>query len=165
MKHLIIFFLLTSACYSQEKTKEIPPLENGLIVYSDVVKVDSVSATELYNRAKKWIALRYKSANDVIQIDNKEDKILIGKGNFNIKYYTRNPVIGHTIQIETREERYKYTISNFIYSDNKGDSFAIEKFPKGWAGKRKLYRTIDDKINTLISDLKKVIATEVDDDW
>jgi uncharacterized protein (DUF2344 family) len=165
MKHLLILFLLTSVCYSQEKLKEILPIENDMVVYSDVVKVDSVGANGLYNRAKKWIALRYKSANNVIQLDNKEDKILIGKGNFSINYYTRNPVIGHTIQIEAREGRYKYTISNFIYSDVRGDSFAIEKFPNSWAGKKKLYRTIDEKVNTLINDLKKVIATVEKDDW
>ena len=81
-----IFFLiaimnLSINSYSQEKLVDILPLVNGEVVYTEVIKVDSLNAKELYNRAKKWIVLNYKSANDVIQLDDKEDGILIGKGN------------------------------------------------------------------------------------
>jgi hypothetical protein len=151
--------------FSQDKLLDILPLENGSVIYTEVVKVDSLNKKELYNRAKKWVVLKYKSANDVIQLDDKEDGIIIGKGNFGIKYYSRRPTINHTLQIETRDGRYKYTISSFIYSDVQKDTFTVEEFPKSWAGKKKLYRTLDEKVNSIIADLKKSMETELKDDW
>jgi hypothetical protein len=68
---LIVFFSNTS--FSQEKLLKILPIENGNVVYTEVIKVENVDKKELYNRAKKWIVLKYKSANDVIQLDSKED--------------------------------------------------------------------------------------------
>lgn len=168
MKKIIYLFILTmfsTNSFSQEKLLDILPLENGNVVYTEVVKVDSINKKELYNRAKKWFVLNYKSANAVIQLEDKEDGMIIGKGNFRIKYYSRNPTIEHTLQIETRDGRYKYTVSRFIYSDIQNDKFIIEKFPKGWAGKKKLYRTVNEKIKLIITDLKKSMETELKDDW
>lgn len=162
---LIVLILLSQSIFSQEKLNEILPLENGNVIYTEVVEVQNVDKKELYSRAKKWIVLKYKSANDVIQLDDKEDGTIIGKGNFNIKYYSRNPKIEHTIQIETKDGRFKYSISNFIYSDIRGDTFAIEKFPKSWFGENKLYQALDEKTQTIIADLKKSIETESKDDW
>ena len=163
--YLFILIMFSINSFSQEKLLDILPLENGNVVYTEVVKVDSLNKKELYNRVKKWVVLKYKSANDVIQLDDKEDGIIIGKGNFGIKYYSRKPTIEHTLQIETKDGRYKYTISSFIYSDVQNDTFTVDKFPKSWAGKKKLYRTIDEKVKSIIADLKKSMETELKDDW
>ena len=168
MKRIIYLFILimfSINSFSQEKLLDILPLENGNVVYTEVVKVDSVNKKELYNRAKKWVVLKYKSANDVIQLDNKEDGIIIGKGNFGIRYYSRKPTIEHTLQIESRDGRYKFMISNFIYSDIQNDKFTVKEFPKSWAGKKKLYRTLDEKVKSIIVDLKKSMETKLKDDW
>jgi hypothetical protein len=165
LKFIIIILLFSVNSFSQDYLLDILPLDNGNVKYTGVVKVDGVNKKELYSRAKKWVVLSYKSANDVIQLDEKEDGIIIGKGNFGINYYSRNPIIKHTIQIEIKDGRYKYTVSNFIYSDIKDSSFSIEKFPKSWAGKKKLYRTIDENAKSIIADLKTTMETESKDDW
>ncbi|MGY6648328.1 DUF4468 domain-containing protein [Wenyingzhuangia sp. IMCC45574] len=163
--YLLILITFSIKSFSQEKLLDILPIENGNVVYTEVIKVENINKKELYNRAKKWVVLKYKSANDVIQLDDKEDGIIIGKGNFGIKYYSRKPTIEHTIQIETKDGRYKYTVSSFIYSDVQNDTFTIEKFPKSWFGKKKLYKTLDEKVNSIIADLKKFMKTELKDDW
>lgn len=168
MRRIIFLFILimfSINSFSQEKLLDILPLKNANVVYTEVVKVDSMNKKELYNRAKKWVVLKYKSTNDVIQLDDKEDGIIIGKANFGIRYYSRKPTIAHTLQIETRDGRYKFTISNFIYSDIQNDKFTVEEFPKSWAGKKKLYRTLDEKVKSIIADLKKSMETELKDDW
>lgn len=162
---LVTMFLISITSFCQEKFQESLPLENGKVVYTEVIKIDDLSKSDLYKRAKKWVVLNYKSANDVIQLDDKEDGIIIAKGTFGIRYYTRNPKIEHTLQIETKNGRFKYTISNFIYNDNQGYTFFIENFPKGWAGKKKLYRLIDEEVNKIISNLKQSMNSEEKDDW
>lgn len=168
MKKVICLFIIIFSSlhtFSQETLIDILPLENGEVIYTDVLEVEGLSKDELYNLAKKWVVLKYKSANHVIQLDDKDNGIIIGKGNFAIDYYSRKPTIEHTLQIETKDGRYKYTISNFIYSDIQNSTFTLENFPKSWAGKKKLYQTLDEKVRSIIDNLKKSMEKDLKDDW
>jgi hypothetical protein len=105
-----IMTVITMAVFGQET-----------MIYTEVIQNDSVSQNELYNRAKLWFATAYNSANDVLQIDNKEEGQIIGKAV--MKY---NPIvisgseqtkgiIKYTIKIFVKEGRYKYEITDFIH--------------------------------------------------
>lgn len=149
----------------QEKLLDILPLDNGSVTYTGVVQVDSIDKNTLYTRAKKWFVDNYKSAKDVIQLDDKETGEITGKGNFKINYYTRDPYISHTISIFVKDGRYKYLITNFSYSDNQNEKFTIENFPKSWAGKKKLYTKVDEEVNSIIVSIEKFMKTKPKDDW
>ena len=51
--------------------------------FTEVIEVE-LSKEEIYNKIKEWVAINYKSAQDVIQLDSK-DKIII-KGNISYNY-------------------------------------------------------------------------------
>lgn len=159
--------VLTTITFSngQEKLLDILPLVDGVVNYSGVIQVDGISKDELYSRAKKWFVITYKSAKDVIQLDDKENGNIIGKGKFGIVYYAREPYIDHTISISVKDGRFKYEIMNMVYSDKQGDKFSIEDFPNGWAGKKKLYTTVDTEVNALIASIEKGMKTKTVDDW
>ena len=164
MKNLIFTFLtllLATPIFSQDL-----PLnsETGKITYEGVVEIDGVSKADLYSKALEWFALRYNSANDVIQLKDEDSGKVIGKGLFKINYYTREPSIYHTISIYTKDGRYKYIITDLNYRDRQNDAFNLENFPKGWAGKKKLYTTVDDEIKLTIADLEKHMNKKNDDD-
>jgi hypothetical protein len=137
--------------------------EDGIITYSEVVKVDSVGANELYSRAKKWIAKSYNSANDVIQYDDKSSGEIMVNGRFKIHYYRREPSISHLLTVQVKEGRYRYIISQLNYRDKQGDNFRLENFPKGWYGEKRLYDVVDSKIKAIINSLKE--AMQESDDW
>ncbi len=160
-----IFLCIMLSTYGQEKLLEILPISEGIVTYTSVIQVDGVNKEELYTRAKKWFATTYKSAKDVIQLDDKENGEIIGKGNFNISYYTRNPIINHTISISIKDGKFKYKITDFRYSDNQNETFLVEDFPKSWGGKKKLYETIDIKVKLLIDSLEKSLKSKPDTDW
>ena len=141
------------------------PVENGRVTYTEVVEVEGASKDQLFARAKKWFATTYKSSNDVIQLDDKENGEIVGKGNFGITYYARNPHIGHTISILVKDGRYKYAITGFTYTDDQGDKFNIEDFPKGWAGKKKLYTSVDENIKLIVASIEKAMKADQNDDW
>ena len=68
--------------FGQELNKD----SNG---YSEVVEVE-LTKKEIHQKAIEWVALNYKSANDVIQL-NTEDKLVL-KGNYTFTYPTGKPI-------------------------------------------------------------------------
>lgn len=92
--------------------------------YSEVVQVEGKNLSELYTSAREWFALTFKSANDVIQMDDPVSGKLIGKGSTHV---SENYISGKglmavpiamewypnfTIKVEVREGRYKCDITD-----------------------------------------------------
>jgi len=168
MNRILTTVLLTIgslSVFGQDKLLDILPLENGVVTYTAVIQVDSSDKNTLYIRAKKWFVETYNSARDVIQLDDKENGEITGKGNFKISYYTRDPYISHTVSIFVKDGRYKYVVTGFSYSDNQNEKFAIEEFPKSWAGKKKLYTKVDEGVKEIIASIEKFMKSKPKDDW
>lgn len=78
-----LFLLLTISSFGQDqKLLDILPMKDGKVVYTGIIQVDSTDKSKLYNKVKKWFVEQYKSAKDVIQLDDKENGEVIGKGYF-----------------------------------------------------------------------------------
>ena len=93
------------------------------------VFTSTLSKEELFVELNRWVALNYKSANDVIQMSDKDAGVIIVKGSgkiimpnlfklgmiktklvpFMINHYMR-----HTLQIDVKEKRFKVSL---VYSD------------------------------------------------
>jgi hypothetical protein len=116
---LIGLLLASSTCFAQkenELTDTIPKV-NGSYEYTEVVKVDSsFKKDDLYKNAKLYFVNSYKSANDVIQYDEKSEGRIIGKGFFKevdtydafltVTIYTWN--VNYSTEIICKEGKYKY---------------------------------------------------------
>ena len=118
----ILGFLMFSIPAFAQVIDELPTDENGIVNFNEVITIDSATKDELYVRAKQAFVNIFKSADDVIQMDDKEAGILMGKG-----YGTAiidNGVMGklpmkvwYTIRIQCRDGRYKYEIYNIYLGD------------------------------------------------
>jgi hypothetical protein len=92
------------------------------VIYTDVVKVDSNNADQLYQRAKLWVAETYNSAQDVVQLDDATSHTLLIKGvmiyKSNVEYANSaaSGKIDYTLKILTKDGRYKYSLENFIHT-------------------------------------------------
>lgn len=112
-KLLLIFVLLPLFVFSQD--------------YSEIVKVPGKSASQLYLSAREWFAESFKSANDVLQMDDKENGKLIGKGSMPVSVQYKSafntvPIILHatfTIKVSVKDSTYKYEIGP-IFIDSGG---------------------------------------------
>lgn len=119
MKHIVFLisvFIFISLSYSQEKE----------VAYTEIIKVDSVEKKQLYTVIHQWFATTYKSAQDVIQMAEKDAGIIIGKGTIKYSYgklsYTcYNGRIDYTIKIQVKDYRFKVDISDFIHIGNVGN--------------------------------------------
>lgn len=125
MRNLIIALLITFKGYSQQVNKT----NDG---YTEVVEVE-LSKKEIHQKLNEWIAVNYKSAQDVIQL-NTEGKIII-KGNFSvnfsIKKYAFKYRIHNALSFSIRDNKFKIDlVPNSASSDGVGsvDSSVFQQY-------------------------------------
>ncbi len=141
MKSVALVVGLGMMAISPAGSRELPPmLEDGRRGYSEVIQVENVPAAELYARAKAWVAIAYRSAQHVIQLDDAATGKLVIKGNFASSFdAAAGPVyIGHTLVVESKDGRYRYTLSDFTLkwrSDEQplAEVSDVELTPRGYA--------------------------------
>ncbi|MEJ7736621.1 MAG: DUF4468 domain-containing protein [Chitinophagaceae bacterium] len=81
MKLIFTFFLLVPF-YAFTQTA-LPTDANGKVKFEEVVLLDSTSnAKQLYSRSLAWFAETFKSSKSVIEMQDPNACIVIGKGNF-----------------------------------------------------------------------------------
>ena len=179
----LMLFCISFTCFSQDKKGSDTTQK---VVFTEVVKVDSVNRFDLYLKAVKWVE---KQKFEVVEEDQLGGKI-IAKNSFIV--YTDKGVLAkpngdftHDVVIELKDGRYRYTFSNFIYRQYKQDrnlKYVPVKGQKpiedgkaaGWKkqwGKNKIQVTnkINDYISSLNNMLKYVptvkIVEKPKDDW
>ena len=115
-KFLLIMMLVGYSIFSFGV--EIKEISSTFPNYQGVVTTN-VPANEAYAKAKLWIAENFNSAKDVIQLDSPETGTIICKGVYN-HYGSAGEMRAHmTFKIETKDNRFRYTITvNEIYTGN-----------------------------------------------
>ncbi|WP_461491001.1 DUF4468 domain-containing protein [Pontibacter sp. HJ8] len=117
MKRLILLLLALLPLFSFAQSTP-PRDESGKIVYSEVVPVEGLSQQELYSRARAWFATTFNSANDVIQMDSKEEGTIIGNGITDLDIGNSKQKVHFTLSLQFKDGRYKYEITNIAYQGN-----------------------------------------------
>lgn len=167
---------------------ELPTDESGKINYNGVVQIDSVSAKELYFRSKQFFVNTFKSANDVIQMDDKEAGIIVGKG-FNDIYIkiVASPTalqMWYSIKIQSKEGRYRYEIYDINFKSYPSQYAASSSSPAEPTFDKKAYfkkngeprsinerykiamtGNIDNLINSIKAAMVKSASNTKKDDW
>lgn len=186
----LLFFILAVSLNSnaQSLVEFAFPTESNKIIYQDVVKVDSsLKANDLYLDAKKWIAEKFKSANDVIQMDDTETivvKAFISKGHNAV---VTNAKKWFRLTLEFKDGRYRYTLTDIVYEfdvDFMGNYQHYEEVYDSWLkysshpNKKKREKinlelekyalSVNSEFELIIESLKSSIGNttkEEDDDW
>jgi hypothetical protein len=138
MKNLICYviaFLMFNSLLAQKNNYEKPNLpidiETNTITYTEVVVLDTtLKKDELYSRAREWFAKTYKSANSVIQMDDKEDGKIVGRASIPITYNSIGIIapggsISYNISVYVKDGKYKYEFANF---QHQGDGNKIPSY-------------------------------------
>jgi len=159
---LAIMLLCSITAYSKE--------------YSEVVTVEGKTTDQLYSSAREWFAESFKSAKDVLQMDDPIAGKLIGKGMGSGHHKGLMSVpfdYEFQIKVFVKDGRYKYSIDNIaVVTDGVRTPYedyeqAYEKFKS----KKKKAEFFSNILNTIDSDITKLIANlnskmkGVDDDW
>ena len=115
----LIFILLLVAStniYAQEN-----------LIFEKVIQSDSIGKSLLYVTINDWFASTYNSANDVIQMSDKDAGIIIGNGSMSyakkgMSYQCYSGNIKYTIKVYVKDNRYKVVLTNFNHSAKVGHS-------------------------------------------
>jgi len=168
MKYFLLALLIPLVSFAQELD-----YNNG--VFTKVFQTEK-SNEEVYQNAREWIAINFKSANDVLQLDTKEK--LIVKGTMRFSIYTGNYVFENIGQlmltISIRDGRYKvdyeitqtqsvdypdntstFTNLAFVTYANLSESEVLERKIKSFQEVARKEGWKEKKINKTIDDIKK----------
>lgn len=89
------------------------------VSYTEIVYVDSVSKNDLFSRSLEWIAINYKSANQVIELKDEQAGKIIVKGNFSIPVQMglidNDIVAWHMLNITCKDGRCRIQLTGWSY--------------------------------------------------
>lgn len=193
IKFFVVFLLISVNTYSQDYslTELLPRDKNDKIYFSEVVTTDGLSKDVLYQNSRVFFADVFKSSNNVIQLDDKEKGILIGKGFSNVYAkasvrdgiyiildYTATVQMWFSIKIQFKDGRYKYEIydvyfiGNSEYADNNKSYSGEYIFNKNRLAKKsstenllKCKSAVENEIKTIISSLKTSLRVSKTDEF
>ncbi|MDQ1770429.1 DUF4468 domain-containing protein [Labilibaculum sp. A4] len=84
--------------------------------FTEVIEAPDKTADQLYSSARGWFAETFKSADDVLQMDDPVSGKLIGKGFSKVPIKAAGMIVEikmqYTIKIFVKDGRFKYDISN-----------------------------------------------------
>jgi hypothetical protein len=100
----------------------IPVLAQEPITFFKVIQTDSVGKEALFAVINEWFASTYNSANDVIQMNDKQAGTIIGRGS--VDYYCQDVFsrcydgyLEYTIKAFVKDNRYKVELTNFTHKN------------------------------------------------
>lgn len=165
MKYILLLTsILSFFFYSTSQTIQLDSLTN---VYQSkiVIQIDSLKKDQLYSKTKEWLALYYKSANDAIQLADKESSKIIVKGNFSTNLFMKEGWIGHTLVIDFKDGKIRCIFSDFNYSSIGSGKIAFESNSLGF--KKKIFTETEDNIKSFVENLKAYLLQNdiKKDDW
>ena len=112
--------------------------ENYLLNYEEVVEVPGLSKDELYDKLRRFVVINYNSANNVIQLDDKDSGNIIVKGllPYNINWMGVSSYNSrHTLDIKVKDGRYKYKITSYGMEQYDSTTGYWEETFRGWGNK------------------------------
>jgi hypothetical protein len=184
----LLMLLMTISLYGQKGIPRLP-METGKLTYTEVVTLDSIDKAELFSRAEEWFARTFNSAQDVIQMKDKEAGKIIGKAVMPVTLKGLNTggkggFINYTVAVYFKDNRYKYEINDFYHTGESlrggysiPDWGACELMLNSnvkWYGFKmqkhfnSFFWQIDFQIKSLINSLKTAMEQSIetsDDDW
>lgn len=115
---LLLFLGIELAAQNTSGKYPVNP-ETGQIEYQEVVE-ESGTKEELFNRSIYWLNDFYKDPVRVTSLRDIETGKIVGQHRFRI-YYTDDDgnkiaagMIGYDFMIELKQDRYRYTLNNFL---------------------------------------------------
>lgn len=165
MKKLITVFLLFTLIQNSiaQERQLLQDSASGKYAYTEVVNSGNTTKDQLYSAALKWYTSNFDKA--LLQISNSDR--LYGDAFVKIKYMMKEMPVRFTVDIQIKDGKYKYTITDFVVDDKGGAGRAqFDNYPKTWAGKKKIFEKTAFEMDLFIENLKKsLVAGVADNNW
>jgi hypothetical protein len=122
-----ILFALLLVLGKIQAQKVVFPMKDSAIVFTELVENKSLNKAGIYKNVKIWFAESFNSSKDVLQMDDKDLGIILGKGlgTFDINLGgTQTPVgVKWTIKVEIKDNKCKMTVYDIQTSIGEGGQY------------------------------------------
>ncbi|MFY0628679.1 MAG: DUF4468 domain-containing protein [Reichenbachiella sp.] len=113
---LILLTFFMSTAFSQKLE-----LVDGKYIYQDIYNTE-VNKDDSYILIRRWFAESYNSSEEVLEVEDRENGMFIGRGRSAVKALNRmgnsfTKDIAYTIKVEIKDLRFRLTFSNVEYID------------------------------------------------
>lgn len=138
--------------------------QTGKYAKQAVIEVENQPKQLIYKKAVEWITLNYKSANDVIQLKDESEGKIILKGNFSSNMYMKAGLIEHTLILEFKDNKFRYSYTDLAYYSAGSGKMPFEG---NLMSKKKLLSNTEQDIDNSIKSLSEYIFKSYNskDDW
>lgn len=139
--------------------------ETGKYTKRATVEIDSMAKVQIFKNAVEWIALNYKSANDVIQLKDEEGGKIILKGSFSTGLFMKQGWIRHTLALDFKDNKFRYTYTDLSYFSTGSGEVLLES--KNLYNKKKAWLETESQIDKSMLSLKEYILKnkKIKDNW
>jgi len=180
MKQIIVLLLINYVIYPLAAQDFPIDSETGKIAYVDVVDVKGKKTDALYNSAREWVALAFKSAQDVIQYEDKKIGKIICKGVIKVDvtgsgmkgtiHETHAGNVSFVLTLEFKDDRFRYSFTDFTHDAvHAGGKLENEKPACGgmsmtkqtWAS---IKQQLASKMDAVLEDMAQYIS-KVEEEW
>ena len=142
----------------------IKPGADGIYIYQEVIDTDH-NVNDNHTLVKSFIALAYRSAQDVIQYDQTDQMIV--KGNFRNKYTFYEERVDHTLIIDIKDNKIRITFTNFVGQFGTSQNryrYEQDSNPFGFPKNKALTKS-SASILSIIDLLKTHLKSKTKEDW
>ncbi len=174
---LAAFLLVALQVPAQYETSAPIDAKTNLVTYSRVVSVENTSAADLYSRAGTWFATTYRDAQKVLQQQDGERFLYVGRALFDL---TNNG--GHmyyTVTVRCKDGRARIDIDHLThktlpqYAAQMPDYGDMENWVAGTSGLPKYVTKNLPKVaaevyadaTALLNSFEQAMTVAVSDDW
>ena len=180
----ILCFFFIKVGFSQQDVRYQPSFDgdsealfqmiDGYFSIEEIVTVSQANKSDLYQRAIRWTVIRYRSAKDVIQLEDSINSEIIVKGQLQSSCWKRKMDIDHTLNIMCKDGKYRVivnqlfiTIHNYVNGADYTFSGSIEKIKLTNKEKQQLFKCVREAVDNLLENINNSMQEKikVKDDW
>jgi hypothetical protein len=158
-----LFVIIFSGCVTTIPEGYPLDAKTGSLIYEEVVTIANYNAADLYKFLKQWVSEAYVSANTVIQLDDKENHILIIKGLFTTNLFGKLGSYDHMLKIETKDGRFRYILTIYGYYSKGSGQMNFTSSSMGFKGL--IYADADSQAKSFIEGMKSKLSSPKDSNW
>jgi len=165
MKKFYLVFLVLLILSQIGLSQVILDSETGKYTERKTLEFPNLTKDQLFDLALEWVALNYTSAQDVIQYSNKEKGKIICKGVFSTNLFFKSGWLTHTLTLDFKKGRVRYTFSDLSYYSSGSGNMKYES-KSLWANPRKkILKETNENFESSSTSLKKYLSSINDEDW
>lgn len=167
MKILIILLALFSFALQSDGQNEGIQINDSTLETLTVIDVPNNSKDEIFTKLNKWIALNYRSANDVLQLNDKESGVIIVRGIYSNGSWVD---VLHTLQMDVKENKVRIKIGSMYCNYGRSEEYTMKKVisTRSFFSKRQTQQfkqLMINKINTTVKSIENYLLLADDSKW